>query len=458
MSGASVCGTNLTLTEHDIVEKRDEQDKRMRSHASSYTQQTILARATANHNIIGKSIFPKKAPKDSNSMEQGRLIVNKIESIFNEMQDFRGFVELNTNGHELIADAVIERTNCDEKIRELKAIIGQHYIPPDIDTEINMPAEIRFRALKLETAAKFSETLTNAESAVHRFESIVNEVVERQLTARSVSQGSLAADEASQHRNFLNEIRDELDEARKNQKAALDTVSGIRSRMDAEVCRISLGDIKAEFMGKFLTQRATYHANIEAQNKAKLELDAAIKARENENLYEMLLSSYVSLSSELVQKIKDIGNPEIESQLKKSAYLPTGETIHDPWTNNHLPGVWFRLKEEYGKHTIITFAQDFMDAVALKLDPVEMERDPASAIQPLVQMFAQWTAKDHSALLTMDILFTILLLNNIPPSTLYHQQTFLLHWQRRRKHYLWTGLHIIRTVFISTLNNNRLSS
>lgn len=190
------------------------------------------------------------------------------------------------------------------------------------------------------------------------------------------------------------------------------------SRFDAEI-EAAKTELQLKFNMLYLDAVESYEEKILLKNKAQGTLREAQQNRNRAQILEMVLKAFEAASRKIVTKIKDAVQtryPTLSTILKGSVILPiNSETIHNPWDENHLPGIGRILYDRFRKPSFVYFNNALIDAMNFTLSAYDTKHDPMKAVQEVQRHLYQWQSRSLWEQMSPDLFWTAILLRGLHP-------------------------------------------
>ena len=129
-----------------------------------------------------------------------------------------------------------------------------------------------------------------------------------------------------------------------------------------------------------------------------------------------VMQTYILLIKSVTEliKVQVLSNcPTLLSSLDQSIVIPlTGDEVHQPYTNGHLPGMYALLVDKFYRSSAMDFFKDLRATVQLRMTSNNLQ----DGIALVDNVIATWFKLDYWQKLTPDAFSCMLLLNVLPES------------------------------------------
>eukprot|EP01031_Cornospumella_fuschlensis_P028793 gene28793-34759_t len=193
-----------------------------------------------------------------------------------------------------------------------------------------------------------------------------------------------------------------------------------RLTADVAVAEKTLRDIQyaiekeADSMFSDLTSHREHLAH-ERRMKLTKKATLASSVSEMESVF-ALANTYMVVIKSITESIKSqvlSTCPTLVTSLDQSVVIPlTGDEVHQPFTNGHLPGIYALLKDKFYRSTAMDFFKELRTTVQLRMSTNNLQ----DGIALVDNVLATWFKLDYWKKLTPDAFSCMLLLNVLPDS------------------------------------------
>ena len=193
-----------------------------------------------------------------------------------------------------------------------------------------------------------------------------------------------------------------------------------RLTADVVVAEKTLRDIQYEIekeADSMFSELTSHREHLAYERKMKLTKKAnlASSISEMESVL-ALTNTYMVVIKSITESIKSqvlSTCPTLVTSLDQSVVIPlTGDEVHQPFTNGHLPGIYALLKDKFYRSTAMDFFKELRTTVQLRMSTNNLQ----DGIALVDNVIATWFKLDYWKKLTPDAFSCMLLLNVLPDS------------------------------------------
>lgn len=129
------------------------------------------------------------------------------------------------------------------------------------------------------------------------------------------------------------------------------------------------------------------------------------------------------IASKLKLLVKDYSG--IVQKLQTRVTLPNGEVINDPYNNDSVCGMYYKMFKEYNKANLVNFAEQMFYLFTYQASKEESDNDPVAVAFTVEQYFNIWQSSEIFKYMTIDNLFTVALLRAYHPNSETHKRLLI---------------------------------
>lgn len=131
-----------------------------------------------------------------------------------------------------------------------------------------------------------------------------------------------------------------------------------------------------------------------------------------------MILGYKSFSTAIVRKIKSVietsNHRDLKHKLSGYVQLPHSAFITDPYTLDHLPGIYAALTEAYVAPSLWRLLKTILDTFKVANNETQQPNiGPLGVINNMNKIMHQWQQSDLWSYMTDDMFFTCMLLHNL---------------------------------------------
>ena len=167
-------------------------------------------------------------------------------------------------------------------------------------------------------------------------------------------------------------------------------------------------------------EKETAHANEANAKMSKLK-----KLIDKEVVIEILLTSFLDIQLQIVNKIKQEMNKHalVRALLEGTIKIAnTNEVLSNPLNGTpNLCGILEILKANFHKRGFVNFTISLIETLSYNLSEEDTKNNPKKAVQDTEKLYSRWLKRDMWTSMTQDLFFTSVLIKSMHPNVAFRR-------------------------------------